>query len=49
MAAWLSIVAIEANAQQEPQLPYSLTGVTTFLVLQSTLVGKSFVVVELNT
>jgi hypothetical protein len=40
MAACDSIVAVEAKAQHEPQCPWSLTGVTTPLFLQSTLVGS---------
>jgi len=40
MAAWDSIVATDAKAQQEPQCPWSLTGVTTPSSLQSTNVGR---------
>ncbi|KAG6549795.1 hypothetical protein Mapa_008776 [Marchantia paleacea] len=40
MALILSTAAIEANAQQLPQLPWFLIGVTAFLLLQSVGPGK---------
>lgn len=41
MAAWDSIVAVEAKAQHEPQWPWSLTAETTPCWRQSTEVGRS--------
>jgi len=40
IAQWLSKAPVEENAQQDPQLPWFFTSVTTPLVLQSTKSGK---------